>query len=533
MKSLERFEDICLAMSDPSFYPHAVSRLERRDTHISAVFLTGEWVYKLKKPVDFGFLDFTKLEARHYFCRREVSLNQRLSEGVYEGVVEIRKGDSGRLSLGGNGEVVEYAVKMRQLPDDAVLKELLKAGGIGTTEMELLGRHLAAFYERSSRSPEIDHYGHPEVIRINMEENFQQVEPFVDDLVPRERWEFIRQASRAFFQYQQSLFDRRIQVGRIRDCHGDLRAEHIYFFEGIQIIDCIEFNERFRYGDVIADLAFLQMDLEHLGHSGLSRAMLAAYVQRANDLELYSLIDFYATYRAVVKVKVACLRSTEVDDAESRLALKEEAFRYLEQAYCYAVQFSRPTLWVFSGLPATGKSALARLLADSLSLPLFQSDKLRRGGEGSLPDQPRIVPYDQGIYRGEMRQLVYGHMLALAHDQLRNGRSVILDASFSRRKWRDQVRQLATDLDTNVIFLECVSRGEVIRERLREREEKCNVSDARLLHLPDMIRNFEPLSELKPEIYIKIETDCAPTDSLATVFSEGYARKCAQVARIL
>jgi aminoglycoside phosphotransferase family enzyme len=333
MDVLKRFEAVCQAFWDPHFYPHSVSRVQRVDTHISAVFLTGSWVYKLKKPVNFEFLDFTSLSARRHFCDREVKLNQRLSQGIYVGVEAVCRDEEGRLSLGGTGQPVEYAVKMRQLPEATSLKKLLVQGKVNLPEMEELGHHLAHFYDESDHNDEIDHYGHAEVVEFNMEENFRQVEPFVSSLIPLENWEFIRQVSRSFFGNYRHVFEGRVAAGRIRDGHGDLRSEHIYFFEGIQVIDCIEFNDRFRHGDVVADLAFLYMDMEHLGYPELGRGMLRGYVEHSADYQLYSLLDFYSAYRAVVKLKVACLHSTEVESSEQRQVLKETAESYLHLAF--------------------------------------------------------------------------------------------------------------------------------------------------------------------------------------------------------
>ena len=522
-------------MADPSFYPHPVSRVERRDTHISTVFLTGRHVYKLKKPVDFGFLDARELEARRRFCEQEVRLNQRLSHDIYEGVVELRQDDDGRLSLDGKGKgrVVEYAVKMVQLPDERRLKALLREGQVTPEDMRRLGGRLAAFYEQSLRSPEIDRYGDREVVEYNMEENFRQVEPFVGRLVSREPWELIRQVSRAFFQNWSGLFDERVRAGRIRDGHGDLRTDHIYFTSGIQIIDCIEFNDRFRFGDAISDLAFLLMDIERLGYAGLGRVMLSSYVERADDPALYSLIDFYGAYRAVVKVKVACLSSLEAKTASQQEVLHTSAEDYLNHAYRYALQFSRPTIWVCCGLPATGKSSLASRMSQALSLVHLQTDLARKDVTSSLPSRDRIVPYGHGIYRLELRQLVYGQLLAMAQDELKKGRSVLLDGSFSHRKWREQVVQLAADLDTNVVFVECVCDEETIRNRLRLREGMDVHSDARLQHLPEMMGEFEPLDELPAESTVRVDTAQSLSGALTEALSEGYARKCAQVGKVL
>lgn len=531
MKASQRFESVCRAMADPAFYPHPVSRLERRDTHISSVFLTGKWVYKLKKPVDFGFLDFRSPEDRRRFCEAEVSLNRRLSRGVYEGVVEIFENEAGQFSFEKSGRVAEYAVKMKQLPEEASLEKLLKAGEIRASHMGELGRTLASFYGRSDRNPQIDHYGRHDVIAFNMEENFRQLAPFSGDVLDSEKWEFLCQVNRAFWESHRDLFERRIEQGRIRDGHGDLRTDHIYFCDGIQIIDCIEFNDRFRYGDVAVDLAFLHMDMEHRGYSELSRIFLASYVNHSDDPELYSLIDFYAAYRAVVRLKISCLRLGSEETEAEQQALRSEAKLYMDQAYRYAFQFSRPTLWVFCGLPATGKSYLAGKLAETMSIPLFQSDRIRKDMRSQT--QEEVVPFGEGTYRTERRHRVYAQMLASAQETLRGGRSAILDATFSHRRWRDEARQLATDLDTNLLVVECVCKEETIRDRLKQREKTSGLSDARLQHLPQMTEDFEPLVEIAPEARLMVNTDQPLRQSFLEVLDKGYAGKCAQVRKLL
>jgi len=521
---------VCAAMGNPAFYPHPVAQVERRDTHISSVFLTGPWVYKIKKPVDFGFLDFSTLEKRRKYCERELRLNARLSADVYVEVATIRERGDGSLCLGQDGRVVEYAVKMRQLPDSASLRELLKTGGIRKDHMVSLGRRLSDFYEHSTRSSEIDAYGSPRSISFNMEENFRQIQPFVSRFPEPDKWEFVRQVSRSFLESRHGLFEHRVQTGRIRDGHGDLRTDHIYFHEGIQIIDCIEFNDRFRYGDVAADVSFLHMDMEHLGYSEWSRALLFAYVAAADDFQFLSLLDFYAAYRAVVRLKVACLRMREVSAAEKE-ALAADVRLFLSQAYRYAFQFARPTLWVFCGLPASGKSSLAQSLADALLVPLFASDRVRK--KGRFHPHRQIVAYGEGMYRPEIRRHVYTHLLALAQETLRGGHSAILDATFSQRKSRDDVRQLAQDAEANVVFVECVCSESTIRQRLVQRETQQGESDARVQHLPEMLADFESLTELPTGCHVAVDTDRSPREAFLEVLSEGYAKQCEQVGKVL
>lgn len=520
-------------MSDVSFYPHGEKdSVECRETHISMVFLVGDWAYKLKKPVYFGFLDFRTLEARRHFCEQEVVLNQRLTRGIYKEVVAIGRLPCGRIGLG-EGEPVEYAVKMKRLPDSRSLMRLLMQGEITAQKMERLGELLAGFYERSERGSRIDRYGEPEMISFNMEENFVQIEPFVENLTAGERWEFIREVSRNFLKHRHSLFKGRIAAGRIRDGHGDLRPEHVYFWDGIQIIDCIEFNERFRYGDVASDLAYLIMDMDLLGFADLSIPLLESYVRNSSDMECYSILDFYALYRALVKVKVACFRSTETADIEEQSALKHRAGEYLDLAYRYAVQFGRPILWVVCGLAATGKSTMAAKLGEIFSISVLRSDNIRKRLLGLHLDKPMVVPYGTGIYRAGMRQRVYSHLLGLAMDELKQGRSVVLDATFSQARWREEAQQLGRDLDASVIFVECISSETSIKRRLNQRKKLLSTSDARLEHFDQMIASYEPLREIPKPQHIRLDTDQPLGECLLRLLSDGYAKKRSLVDQLV
>ncbi len=533
MNDSETFEKICRAMAFPAFYPHEVFRLERRDTHISSVFLTGDWVYKLKKPVNFGFLNFEAMEARKHFCRREVALNRRLTSNVYMDVLEVRQGTDGQMHLDGPGRVVDHLVKMRQLPDKRNLEHLLGEGEINESHMMALGQKLAAFYSYCGFSEEILRFGSSEAISFNMEENFSQVQPFVDIMVDREKWEFIRAVSRAFFKSHEKGFAERVRTHRIRDGHGDLKAEHVYFSDGIQVIDCIEFNDRFRYGDVASDIAFLYMDMDRLGHMPLGCAFLKAVARHSGDYGLYGFTDFYAAYRAVVKIKVACLSAGgESGVGKAPGSQKATVQRYLDQAYRYAVAFSRPTLWVFCGLPASGKSTLAQRLSEVLLVPLIQSDRERKSRAGLEAHEKVLVPLGTGLYRPALRHHTYARMLLAAQDWLEKGRSVILDGTYSLRKWREDALCLAKDLDTNVIFVECAASREHIVARLLRREKESGVSDARIEHLDGIMAQFESLVELDPALHIQVSTEQSLEDSFAQVMGESHYRKWTQIRKL-
>lgn len=531
MKELNTFEQLCCSMADPAFYPHRVSKLERRETHISVVFLTGDFVYKLKKPIDFGFLDYTGLETRRKMCELEVKLNQRLSRNVYLGVVPLSTKEGGFL-FGDGGDVVEYAVRMKQLPDEASLANRIGLGKVSPGQMLQLGGRLAEFYKSAERSDQIDRYGDLSVIEMNTEENFRQLTPFVGALLDKERFDFVMESSRGFLRNHGLLFERRTREGRIRDGHGDLRAEHIYLLDGIQIIDCIEFNERFRYGDTAIDLAFLHMDVERLGAPDLNLAVLNGYMESSRDYGIYTLLDFYSCYRAVVKIKISCLSATGPEESTRTREMQSRAAQYLGLAFRYSVQFSRPTLYVLCGLPGTGKSTYAKMLREIFDIALFSSDEVRR----ELPQyggRHGPVPFGAGIYKIETRAHVYSRMLSTAHDELRAGRSAILDATFSLHKWREEAVRLAEDLDTSIIFLECESSQATILERLAQREGKDGLSDARPEHLEGLSDEFETMDELPPERHISINTEAGIEANLIEILSGVYGKKRVQIERII
>ena len=525
----EPFDRICRAMSLPDFYPHPVSGVRRIDTHISVVFLTGEWVYKLKKPVRFEFLDFTRLEDRKHFCEQEVRLNRRLCSGVYDRVVPIYRSETGAFSLD-SGQVAEYAVKMRQLPDSANLQHRLLSGETISVEMiRSIGRKLASFYEKAEQSSRIDDFGRYETLAYNLEETFREIEPFVDGRIDREKWDFIKPVCRSFLKNRDDLFGRRIKTGRIRDGHGDLKPDHIYFYEGIQIIDCIEFNDRFRYGDTVLDLAFLHMELDHLGHPELGRELLRTYAESSDDPACYDLLDFYCAYRALVRVKICCLSLAGAEE-NRKAELRNQARQYFQQAYRFAILFGRPTLWIFFGLPASGKSTLARLAGESLVTPVFQSDAVRKNGAGRPGET--VSAFNTGLYRESMRDHVYVRLLALAQEHLKKGASVILDATFSKKKWRDEAGRLADDLDANVIFVRCSGSRELLTARLKARETGPDGnSDARLVHLEDMMASFEPFTEAeaKPLNSLTADTRQPLKQTVHSILSEGYALRNNQI----
>ncbi len=524
---------IFAAMGNPDFYPHAVSTIEQRDTHISKVFLTGNYAYKIKKPINLEFLDFTTLDKRRHFCRQEINLNRRLAPDVYLDVVSITFQD-GRYYMSGAGKIVEYAVKMRQLPEACSMRNLVRRSKLKSVSIDKLAGVLAEFYSQASINESIKTVGCRETVRINCEENFEQTEKFVTKEIDERMFSIIQAATRAFLKRRKELFERRVQYGKIRDCHGDLRTGHIYFTDGIKIIDCIEFNDRFRYADIASDLAFLAMDLDFEGYPQIAQHLIDAYLEYAKDEEMLMLFDFYKCYRAYVRVKVNCFHLQEQDLlTNARSKLIKETSRYLKLAYRYAVQFTRPTIWVVCGLPAGGKSTIAKEMAKIVGVQILQSDFVRKQLLGVPADKPMNLSFESGIYSKEASALTYGKLMVSTQEVIEKGDSVILDATFGRQRQRDDVIRLAGDMDANILFIECTASYELLKKRLAEREKTAGISDARLRHLKQLKAQFEPLGELRNDMHLEINTEEPLNACMRQIFSHDYIFLTQQTARAM
>jgi aminoglycoside phosphotransferase family enzyme len=321
---------------DPSSLPDVTKNVSLVQTHISTVVVGDRFVYKIKKPVNFGFLDFLTLEKRAYYCQQEVKLNRRLAEDIYLGVIPVRF-DGKKYTLSSKqGEVVDYAVKMRRIPEDKLMKSLFNKGALTDVQLKKVAQVLAKFHSEARRDQEIDAYGEPERFRVNTDENFDQVKKYVGVTVGRKEFQALEHWTDRFYQNNRKLFLDRIEAGRIRDCHGDLHMEHVCFTEKLSIIDCIEFNERFRYSDAVADIAFLLMDLEYHGGYDFSKFLWNAYKDISHESGVEYLLTFYKVYRAFVRGKV---NSFQLDDAnmgdEEKEKARDLARRYFDLAHSY------------------------------------------------------------------------------------------------------------------------------------------------------------------------------------------------------
>ncbi len=483
--------------SDPAFYPEPTRGVTVLQTHISYIFLTDSHAYKIKKPVDFGFLDYTTLARRRECCEREVALNARLCPDTYLGVVAVRDGEGGP-TLSGSGEVVEYAVKMRRLPDDRMLRRVLDRGEGDDALFRELAGIVAAFHAREALPPARAAIKGLDGVKLNCDENFAQTEKYVGTLVPAATFDYIRTATDLFLKRHAALFAHRVAAGRIVDGHGDLHLDSICATDPIRIFDCIEFNERFRIQDVAEEVAFLAMDLEFHGYAPFARAFVDAYVEASGDRELRELLAFFESYRAYVRAKVS---SFAVDDPgireDAKQALRSAASRYYELAAHYAGACNPQCLLVTCGLTGSGKSTLARQLAELYALQVVRSDVVRKELLGLAPDERRHVPFDSGEYAPSVTERTYAAMLERAAPLLRAGHSVVLDGCFIRRSQRRAARKLARRLGVPFLLLECRTSEEVIRERLEHRVRKNGgVSDGRWEIYNGQLAEFEAPEEI-------------------------------------
>lgn len=332
---MSKLPELVEALLDPKAYPDLPQRVELMQTQMSYVFLASDYVYKIKKPVNFGFLDYSTLDKRQFYCQREVELNRRLCPDAYLGAVPItRQGDS--IIIEGQGEAIEYAVKMRHLPQEAMMNVLLPDNKVSPEMLTGVAAKLVEFHQTAET---ITTSGGLETVIQNTEENFAQTEPYTGNTLTRETFLHIKDYTHRFIDENTALFHKRVTDGRVKDCHGDLHAAHICFNNGICIYDCIEFNDRFRYCDTASEIAFLAMDLDHYGRADLSRHFVDAYVTQSQDEELLKLLDFYKCYRAYVRGKVEGFKLFDpYISPEEKARVSTIARNYFELAKSYTTK---------------------------------------------------------------------------------------------------------------------------------------------------------------------------------------------------
>ena len=536
---------------NPRSYPHQPCAVRLIQTHASFVLIAPPFVYKVKKPVNFGFLNFSTLEKRRHFCEREVVLNRRLSPNVYLGVVPIST-RNGRFVFGAGDEVVEYAVQMRKLSERHFLDRLVERDEVVPGDLNRIAILLRQFYDAQHPSEEIEAWGRIDRLRISTDENFRQTREFVGptgviSLAPdsgkrsgvrglsprnhgvtisRPAFDTIRFYTDRFYARHQRLFASRIKEQRIRDCHGDLHLEHIHITpRTLHIYDCIEFNDRFRYVDVASDAAFLAMDLDYEGRPDLARYFATQMASALNDDGMPRLMDFYKCYRAFVRGKVESLHSVaHAAPEEERQASAERARRYFRLALQYAVAGSQPLVLAVTGRIASGKSTLAHALGAELGWEVYSSDYVRKKMAGFPLYERSSASARKRLYSAAMTGKTYDRLLATAEAQVQKGHSVILDATFARREHRELLAERFRKRGITWRLLEAQASNAAVKQRLRVREAKPDeVSDARLEDFDTLTRLYQPPTELPAALRVTVHTS-GPFGQTVTKALQSLAR---------
>jgi len=506
----------------PDAYPEAVTRVELVQTHVSYIFLTDRHAYKIKKPVDFGFLNFSTIDRRRFYCNEEVRLNRRLCPDIYEGVVELRETPSGA-AFHGSGAIIDYAVKMKRLPADRMLDKLVDAGAVTPATMRRISSVIAEFHRTALMSPAIAEYGRLERIMFNWQENFEQMVPFENLTLPAQERESIRSWVAEFAAGHTNLFQQRVDNGFIRECDGDIHLENICLDDdAVHIFDCIEFNERFRCCDTAADIAFLLMDLDYHGRHDLSDDVIDEYVSRTGDQGLAALVDFYKIYRAFVRGKVESFRLNDSGinpDDQAQARKRAAGYFRLVRGYIERRRL-KPALYITCGLMGSGKSTLASQLAFELGIASFNSDKTRKQIMGVPPDTPVRDAFGEGLYDRQSTEATYAELLNRAENQLQKGASVVIDAGFLHKAQRTPFAGLAKRLAVPLIILQVVCSEAENKSRLQEREATGkSLSDGRLELLALQSAGLETPDETEGTL-IPLSSNAPPT----TLVDEIYRR---------
>lgn len=528
-------EQLLPFLLNPLSYPHRPRAVRLIQTHASFVLMAPPFVYKVKKAVNFGFLNFSTLERRRHFCEREVLLNRRLCPDLYLGVIPISS-RHGRFTFGEGDAIVEYAVHMRQLSGRHFLDQLIARDEVVPGDLNRIAIVLRKFYETQHPTVEIEAWGRPDRLRISTDENFRQVRDFIGPIpapasrpvpgntasVPaptltRPAYATMVYYTDRFFARQRGLLNSRVRQGRIRDCHGDLHLEHIHVTpRALHIYDCIEFNDRFRYVDVANDAAFLAMDLDYEGRPDLARYFATQMASALNDEGMPRLMDFYKCYRAFVRGKVESLHSVAHAAPEpERQASVERARRYFQLALRYAVAGSHPLALVVMGRIASGKSTLARALGAELGWNVYSSDYLRKKLAGFPLYERSSASARRRLYSTAMTTQTYERLLATAQAELQKGHSVILDATFARPEHRARLARHFDRAEAGWRVLEAGAGDALVQQRLRAREAQPDeISDARLDDFTRLSGLYDPPVELPASQWARVRTTGPPENSV-------------------
>ncbi len=505
-------KDFIKELKNPETFDGNVDSVKLLQTHISYVALTGEYAYKVKKPVDFGFLDFSTLEKRKYFCEQELKLNKRLCPQIYEKVVPITQKDN-VIEVDGDGIIVDYAVKMKEFPQKNIMSSLLDKDKISFKKIDYIVDNLVDFYKSEKSTDEIKKFGEIKTIKQNTDENFQQTESMIGEIISNEDYSFIRDVTNQYLKDYKLFFERRIKKGYIKDCHGDLHSGNIVLLDDdICIFDCIEFNKRFRYSDIASDIGFLAMDLDFKGHAFLSSYLIERYVKRSDDKSIFDVLNFYKCYRAYVRGKVTGFRLSDDNiDSNEREEIKKTASNYFDLACYYArlmkyklEQKNRRVLFITSGLTGTGKTTAAKKVKIDYNAKVVSTDVVRKKLAGIDKYERHHDAYNTGMYSPQKMRETYHEVFKIGKKLLNQGKNVVFDATFKSADLRKEAYQIALQANSKFVILNTICPEEVVKKYLDRRVESKSVSDGRWEIYVKQKNSFEDFNNELPRIKIDI-----------------------------
>ncbi len=502
-------ETLIAALQNPDVYDHPVDEVSLIETHISWVILTGEFAYKIKKAVNFGFLDFSTLTKRHYYCQEELRLNRRFAADLYLDVVGVT-GSADRPVLQGPGEPIEYAVRMRQFPQQDLLSNIVVRHELDEALVDEIVGLVSGLHARVDVADATTDYGRPDVVHRWVMENFEHIRPVPGLTAQQAQLDWLKEWCSEEFRNRRPLIEARKHDGFVRECHGDLHLGNLALIDGcITPFDCIEFNSQLRWIDVISEAAFLMMDLEDRGYPGLAYRFLNGYLQHSGDYAGAGLLRYYLVYRALVRAKVAILRLGAAGAGVASRQAREEYESYMGLARQYA-QVRRPAVVITHGVSAVGKSWHAAQLVERLGAIQVRSDLERKRLFGYHAQADSGSGIDTGIYTAEAGVRTYERLAEVARCIVDAGYPVIVDAAFLKQAQRARFQNLAGELQVPFVLLHIEADTDTLRRRIRARQlADKDPSEAGLAVLEAQLGSQEPLrpDELDAKIAILVRQD--------------------------
>jgi aminoglycoside phosphotransferase family enzyme/predicted kinase len=459
-------------LQNSTLYNYPITRFQVIETHISWVILTGQYAYKIKKPVDFQFLNYSTLEKREYYCRKELSLNKIMAPEIYQEVVGIT-GSEESPRLNGDGPVIEYALKMIEFPQQALFDYLLINREIHPNFIDELGKKIAHFHKQASSADKDSRFGTPEQVFAPIKQNFDQIRPLLKNKADLDQLSTLEQVATQHYQILKSLLQRRKDQGFIRECHGDLHLKNIVLLHQKPVIfDCIEFNEDFRWTDTIADVGFLAMDFHDNQRPDYAYRFVNTYMAYSGDYSGLPLLNFYMAYRAMVRAKVSLFRLTQTGLSEDEIKATHDKYRSCTNLIEHINQPKKQAIIITHGLVGSGKSTWAKRIVDHYGAIQIRADIERKRIYGLDPENTSHSPLNSHLYSNEANEKTTARMEELVREVLQAGYPVIVDATFIKKKQRDQVRQLASELDVPFAIIECQAPMDSLMSHITNRKEK-------------------------------------------------------------